>query len=535
MFEAMGSTSARRRSRAGSSRRFASGCGSSTTSASATSRSARSAATLSGGEGQRIRLATQIGSNLTGVLYVLDEPSIGLHQRDNRRLLSTLARLRDLGNTVIVVEHDEETIRMADYVIDLGPGAGEHGGRVMFQGTPAALGRRPGIAHRRVSQRPQDDRGAAHRGASRGKAELVVKRRPRQQPQGHRRRIPLGPARRRHRRERIGQEHAGQRHPLHGAGQAALPRRGRARRAQARSRASSLVDKVMEIDQSPIGRTPRSNPGHLHRAVLVHPRPLRDGARGQGARLQTGPLLVQRQGRTVRGVPGRRRDRDRDALPARRLRHLRAVQGPALQPRDARGEVSRQVDRRGARPDREPGAAAARELPAHRQQAADARRASGSATSRSASRRRRSRAARRSASSWRASCRSGAPAGRSTFSTSRRPACISRTCASCSTCSTGWSSRATRCSSSSTTSTSSRRADWIVDLGPGGRRRRAGGWWRRGLRSRWRGPRPRIPAGFWPTRSACVQVVASVSIQPQLWPMSPVVTRPHICRSGPGP
>src|SRR5207245_1875008 len=99
----------------------------------------RSAATLSGGEGQRIRLATQIGANLTGVLYVLDEPSIGLHQRDNRKLLATLARLRDLGNTVIVVEHDEETIRTADYVIDLGPGAGELGGHVIFQGTPAEL------------------------------------------------------------------------------------------------------------------------------------------------------------------------------------------------------------------------------------------------------------------------------------------------------------------------------------------------------------------------------------------------------------
>src|SRR5207248_7632040 len=99
----------------------------------------RSAATLSGGEGQRIRLATQIGANLTGVLYVLDEPSIGLHQRDNRKLLATLSRLRDLGNTVIVVEHDEETIRTADYVIDLGPGAGEHGGHVIFQGTPKEL------------------------------------------------------------------------------------------------------------------------------------------------------------------------------------------------------------------------------------------------------------------------------------------------------------------------------------------------------------------------------------------------------------
>jgi excinuclease ABC subunit A len=99
----------------------------------------RSAATLSGGEGQRIRLATQIGANLTGVLYVLDEPSIGLHQRDNRKLLATLSRLRDLGNTVVVVEHDEETIRVADYVIDLGPGAGDLGGHVIFQGTPKQL------------------------------------------------------------------------------------------------------------------------------------------------------------------------------------------------------------------------------------------------------------------------------------------------------------------------------------------------------------------------------------------------------------
>ena len=114
----------------------------------------RSAATLSGGEGQRIRLATQIGSNLTGVLYVLDEPSIGLHQRDNRALLSTLARLRDLGNTVVVVEHDEETIRTADYVIDLGPGAGEHGGQVIFQGTPASAAReRQRLADRRVPSR----------------------------------------------------------------------------------------------------------------------------------------------------------------------------------------------------------------------------------------------------------------------------------------------------------------------------------------------------------------------------------------------
>ncbi|MEE2048287.1 excinuclease ABC subunit A, partial [Nocardiopsis tropica] len=95
---------------------------------------ARSSGSLSGGEAQRIRLATQIGSGLVGVLYVLDEPSIGLHQRDNARLLETLQRLRDIGNTLIVVEHDEDTIRAADWVVDIGPGAGEHGGHVVVSG-----------------------------------------------------------------------------------------------------------------------------------------------------------------------------------------------------------------------------------------------------------------------------------------------------------------------------------------------------------------------------------------------------------------
>src|SRR5262249_60553446 len=99
----------------------------------------RESGTLSGGESQRIRLASQIGSGLSGVLYVLDEPSIGLHQCDNQRLLHTLAHLRDLGNTVIVVEHDEDAIRSADYVLDIGPGAGIHGGALVAQGTVADL------------------------------------------------------------------------------------------------------------------------------------------------------------------------------------------------------------------------------------------------------------------------------------------------------------------------------------------------------------------------------------------------------------
>ena len=103
----------------------------------------RAAASLSGGEAQRIRLATQIGSALVGVLYILDEPSIGLHQRDNRRLIDTLLRLRDLGNTVIVVEHDEETMRSADHLVDMGPGAGEQGGWVVAQGPPSFIAAEP--------------------------------------------------------------------------------------------------------------------------------------------------------------------------------------------------------------------------------------------------------------------------------------------------------------------------------------------------------------------------------------------------------
>ena len=114
---------------------------------------ARSARSLSGGEAQRIRLATQIGSSLVGVMYVLDEPSIGLHQRDNEKLIGTLDRLRDLGNTVIVVEHDEGTMLAADHIVDLGPGAGEHGGHVIAAGTAGEGRQGPGLADRPVPLR----------------------------------------------------------------------------------------------------------------------------------------------------------------------------------------------------------------------------------------------------------------------------------------------------------------------------------------------------------------------------------------------
>ena len=218
----------------------------------------RSAMTLSGGEAQRIRLATQIGSGLVGVLYILDEPSIGLHQRDNQRLIHSLMGLRDLGNTLLVVEHDEEMIRAADWVLDLGPGAGEHGGRVIAEGTPKDIEYHPdSVTGAYLSGRKAIPVPAVRRPGN-GKA-LVVKGAKENNLKNVDLRVPLG--------KFVcvtGVSGSGKSTLINDVLYKALARKlyGAVETPGKHQKLDGLdhIDKVIIIDQSPIGRTPRSNP-----------------------------------------------------------------------------------------------------------------------------------------------------------------------------------------------------------------------------------------------------------------------------------
>ncbi|MCW3157179.1 excinuclease ABC subunit UvrA [Micropruina sonneratiae] len=232
---------------------------------------ARSAGSLSGGEAQRIRLATQIGSGLVGVLYVLDEPSIGLHQRDNRRLIDTLVRLRDLGNTLIVVEHDEDTIRTADWAVDIGPGAGEHGGHVVVSGPVSELLSNPDsltgayLSGRRsiplpAKRRPATGRAITVHGARENNLRDITVS------------FPLGQC-----VAVTGVSGSGKSSLVNGILYSALAKHlYSARTVPGRHRAITgieHIDKAIHVDQSPIGRTPRSNPA-TYTGVFDHVRRL---------------------------------------------------------------------------------------------------------------------------------------------------------------------------------------------------------------------------------------------------------------------
>ena len=284
-----------------------------------------------------------------GVLYILDEPTIGLHQKDNAKLIATLIRLRELGNTLIVVEHDEETIRTADWVLDIGPGAGEHGGEVIASGPLKA-----------VLDEPRSITGAYLRGER--AVPIPEKRRP-----GNGKALVVRGARE-HNLKNIDATF-----PLatltavtgvSGSGKSTLVTeilyRALTRALNSAREDPGEHDALEGVDggrqghrDRPVAHRPDAalQPGDVRRTLHAHPRALRGRARGADARLRPRSFLVQRQGRPVRELQGRRDHQDRDAVPARRLRPVRGLRRRALQPRGAGDPLQGPIDRRGPRDD----------------------------------------------------------------------------------------------------------------------------------------------------------------------------------------
>ena len=332
----------------------------------------RLSSTLSGGEAQRINLATSLGSALVGTLYVLDEPSIGLHSRDNLRLIAILRQLRDQGNTVLVVEHDADMIKVADHIVDLGLGAGEQGGRVVFSGTLDGLMQEPRSLTSKYLRRELAIPGARHQ-APRQRSEDQAHGRDRAQPQGRRRQHPAERVDVRHRRQRLGQIDARARRALRGyqaregrMGQAGrdVPHARRLRVHHRRSAGRSGADRPHAALES----------GYLPQGVRSDPRALR---RVQGraiARPDVEPLLLQRAGRPLRSLSGRRRSAGRDAVSRGRVRALRPVRRQAVQAASAGGALPRTIDPSGARPHRSRGAHLLQQLAKGAAAAAGARR-----------------------------------------------------------------------------------------------------------------------------------------------------------------
>ena len=396
----------------------------------------RSAPSLSAGEAQRLALASLLGSSLSGVLYVFDEPTIGLHPRDTQRLIEVLCRLRELGNSVLVIEHDLEVMRAADYLVDFGPGAGRGGGQVVASGTPHEVAAHPAsltgayLSGRMKLPVPQPRRAAGDklltiRGAREHNLKAIDVS------------IPLGSL-----VAVSGVSGSGKstlifdtldralRQHLYGASQTPG--------AHDAIEGMQHIAQVITIDQAQLGTLPRSNAATysdtftpIREAFALHRGCAADGH-------HPAAFLLQRARRALRALPGRRRAAGEDALPAGCRGALPGMPRAALHPRDPGGALSRLRHRPGAGADHRGSAGAVCRLCRQCARACRCCATSGWATCSSASRLTRSPAAKRSASSWRRSWGGGTPDGRSTCSTSPPPVCTWRISPACWACCSAW-------------------------------------------------------------------------------------------------